>query len=576
MKKKDINILHINLMLFVFIVPLVASAFEKTIAVYISLGLFSIAVGYRVFKSGVIVLTKSSVFLFMVAAYSFLQMLWVSDKGSQFALGAMMLAASLASCVIADYKKQIGSENFKSTAVRLVYLAALFYTVMAILHQIFIESKFLFCSMSFGSGSSATSAFIAVVGIMAAMKLFRKNMKQAGFYVAVPLMGYMLIMSKSVLGYLFAALVAFAWAITHKHKKAEALICLIVSLVLGVINVISALAILFTNPLYFNGAVKGLVSIFGVGSGGYNAVAAITDKGYEGFAITINYMLEAYGAIGLGIVVLTIAAGVLCYRREKRFEHLLMIFFTMGVLMSSSATLVFTLPVIGMYYANCEDGVTVYTNRIASAVAVVPIIFSLLFTLAHVPYGLAQHQCDLGNYQKGGAYYAVGASMEIFNAHGWEMAYEAYSKSGDEALYEEQKEIIDKAVKFNKKNYTYHRDLANVYSAEGDYIKALEIWSDIIVRHDKEYLYPMYAQKIVDVMANCPLGLEKTEELFERLGTYTKKATQKDIVFEMNNLLTKSQQYYVNARESGQTTAEDWYSVEDTREEAHESSNTES
>lgn len=574
MKTKDVKVLHTVLMIFLFAAPLCASAFEKTITVYASMGLFAIAVGYRIFKGGRIVLTRSCLLFTAMSVYSFLQLIWVSDKGSQCALSALFLATGAVSLLIADYKKLIGSENLQSTALRLIYSATLFYTVMAILHQIFIESKFLDCSMCFTAGSSATSAFIAVMGIVVTIKLFGKNKRSAAFYVAMPLMGYMLIMSKSVIGYLFAMGVAFAWAMTRKHRKAEAFGALTGCVILGVINAINAVAVLFKNPGYFNGAVKGIVSIFGVGSGGYNAAAAVVDKGYEGAVTTFNLLLEAHGVIGLAFMVLLVMTGVARYRRERGFRNILMLMFTVGVILSSSATLAFTLPLIGMYYASCDEGVEIYAHKAVAFVLAVPIAFSALFTFAHIPYALGKHQCDLGNNSKGGAFYAAGATMELINAHGWEKAYKAYMKS-DEASCLMKTELIEKAIRFNKKNYAYYRDMAEAYTAEGDYLKALEIWEDIIARHDKEYLYPMYGEKILDVMEYCPVGLEKMEELYLRLDTYAKKSEDKNIIFEMNNILARSQQYYVNVREGGKIAGDMYVDTDSVTEVEYESSSAE-
>lgn len=576
MKTREINIMHTILMLFVFLAPVCASAFEKTVAVYASLGLFTVYAGYRIFKDGYLVVTRSALVLTLMAGYSFLQLIWVSDKGSQCALASLFLVAAAGSLMIADYKKRIGSENFKTNALRLIYSASLFYTVMAILHQIFIESRFWDCSMSFGAGSGDTSAFVAVIGIAVTLKLFGKYKKQKAFYVAMPLMVYMLIMSKSLIGYLFAAVVYFGWAMTHRHKKAEAFLALVACVALGIINVINAVAVLVTNSGYFNGAIKGMVSVFGIGCGGYNATAEIVGKGYEGFTTTFNLLGEAYGIVGFVFMALMIAEGVILYRREKRFANLLMLIFTVAIIVSSSATLAFTLPVICMCYASCEESVEFNTGKPVALVLVVPLAFSALFTLAHIPYTFAKHQCDLGNYSKGGAYYAVGAGMEIFNSHGWEKAYGAYMQSTEEPSYSAEKALIEKAIKFNRKNYAYYRDLAEVYSKEGDYLNALEVWDTIILRHDKEYLYPVYGAKIVDVMAHCPLGLEKTTELFNKLDTYAKKATDKEIIFEMNNLLARSQQYYVNAREGGQVAGDMYVDTEEFPEVEYESGSAES
>lgn len=574
MEKRRINMMHMIPVLFLFLAPVFASSFEKTITVYASLGLFSVYLALRIIKSGVIFVTRSAFFLSIAAVYSFLQLLWVSDKGAHVALSVLFLVATMGSLIVAEYKRRMGSEGFKNMMLRLVYAASVFYAVMAILHQVFIESRFFDCSMCFGKGSGATSAFIAVIGLSTAFTLFGKNKKHSAFYIAVPLMLYVIIMAKSVTGYLFLATVAFAWAITHRHKKAEALSALMVTLAVGAVNVINAVAVLFTNPGYFNGAIKGLVSVFGIGCMGYNATAEIVGKGSALSDITFNLFGEAYGVFGFVIMAVMVSSGIRLYKKERSFESLMMLFFTTGVIFTSSATLAFTLPLIGMYYAAGDESVDFSVNKAIALLMAVPVIGGALFTFAHVPYGIGKHQCDLGNFQTGGKYYSLGATMEIFNSKGWEKAYKAYAK-GTSRNYQDERELIEKAYRFNKKNYSYYRDMADVYTAEGDYLKALEVWENIIIRHDKEQLYPGYGNKILDVMANCPLGLEKTEELFNRIDTYAKKASDKNIIFEMNNILSKSQQYYVNAREGGSTVGDMYSDTENMPEVEYESSSAE-
>lgn len=575
-KKNRINILYAVLALFVLLAPIFGSALEKNTVIYASLCVFALSAGYRIYKDGYVVLTKTFMFLLSVSAFSFLQLIWVSDKGAHTALGALFLMSAAGSLLISDYKRQAGAENLSNIALRLIYSATLLYAVMAILHQIFIESSFWGCNMNFGSGSAATSAFVAAVGIICTIKLFGKNKKQSAFYIALPILFYVFIMAKSLMGYLFAFLVIFAWAMNGKHKKVEALISLTGCVLFGVVNAVAAVATLVTNPESFNGAIKGLVSVFGIGSGGYNAASSVVDKGYVQFTSTLSFMLEAYGVVGLVIIIAAIAGGVLCYMKKRSFTDLAVVILTLAVTFSSSATMCFMVPLIGMYYAFREEGAVSGVHKAASVVFAVPFVFSLGFALSHVPYAIGNHLCDLGNYAEGARFYTAGAQMEIFNSKGWEKAYKAYTKDGDASDSLVQKALIEKAIKFNGSNYKYYRDLADVYTNEGDYIKALEVWDGIILRHDKEYLYPMYAQKILDVMASCSLGLEKTEELYNKLDTYAKKASDKNIIFEVNNILAQSQQYYVNAREGGGTDGDMYVETEDVTEVEYESSSAES
>ncbi|MBR5535631.1 MAG: hypothetical protein IKU60_03175 [Clostridia bacterium] len=580
MRSREINILHITLTIFIFVIPVILSAFEKGVGVYLSLFLFALCMGLGIIRNRYAVLSKTAVCMLAMSAYSFLSLLWVSDKGCQVMAGSMFLTAAFACLLIGDYKYKCGNAALGDIAFRLIYSASLFYSVIAVLHQIFIESSFIGCSMDLGKGSPDTGAFIAVFGIVSALRLFGNKKRQPEFYVAVPIFAYVLLMTKSFMGYLFAFAVAFAWCITRRHKKVEALLCLSGCAVMGIVNAINAVAeLIVTKNAYLNGAIKGLVSVLGIGCGGYNATCAVTEGGYEGFPSVLSFLTEAYGIIGVGFVIVALCGAVMCCMKRPGFINLVMLMLTIGVLLSSSEAAAFTIPLIAMYYTCREDGVIVYIHRSISVIFALVGIFALLFASSHIPYAIADHNYDMGRFDKAGRYYEAGARMEMISSYGWERAYKAYMKeygADENALYSEHRRLIRNAIKFNKKNYGYYRDMAKVYTAEGDYIAAMETWENIILRHDKEVLYPSYAEKIYDVMANCPVGLDMMGELYTKIDTYAKKATDRDIIFEMNNILARSQTYYINVREGVFEEADMYEAVENMTEAEYESGNTES
>lgn len=576
-KEKQMNILHNVLTVFVFLAPVLGSGLEKSTAVYASLCMFAFCVGYRIFKEKYIVITKTFLLSAAIWLFSFIQLFWASDKGSQLQLSALFLVSACASLVMGDCKNKIGKDNLSVMWTRLMYPASFIYAVCAILYQIFIDSRFLGSAMDFGSGSPTAAACLMVLGMVSANRVFKNNKKQPLFYVSVALMVYVFLMTKSFLGYMFCAALLFAHAMKQKHKKAEAFALMVVTAVLGVLNGVYAVASLIKNPELFNGSIKGLLSIIGVGAGGYNAAVSVVDKGYTGFPPVCSFFLEAFGIIGVVVIALYVMAAVRNYVRTKSFDDIILMFLVIAMFLSESSALVFMLPLVTMFLTARDEGVEIRLHKWIGLVTAVPVCFSLLFTLAHIPYVFANHHWDMGRYSESASCYSVGATMELVNSHGWEKAYLAEQKAFEETgVGTRRSEFLSKAAKYNKKDYMYQRNLADVYTSEGDYLKAFEIWEGIILRHDKEYLYPMYAEKICDVMANCPVGLEKTEMLYNSLNELAKKSTDKDIILSVNNILARSQQYYVNAREGG--VMGDMYTetVENVTEVEYESGNTES
>lgn len=575
-KIKNISVVHTVLMLFLFLSPVFGSGLENRAVVYISLCALFLCMAFTVIKSGRIVLTKTFAVFMSIAIYAFLQLLFVSDKGSQFAWASAFLLCATASLVMGEYRRQIGSDALGQIFKRLVFAGAVIYAVAAVLYQVFIQSSFWGSQMDFSGGSATAAACFMLAGIMLLGEMFGTKTKNVWVYIAFAVMAYVFVMTKSFVGYTVAALVVFAFFMTKKHKRTEAFVSLVGVAAASVLSIIVAIADVVSNPMKINAAIKGLVSIFGVGCGGYNAANSVLGKAYESEAATGALMAESFGVIGVVFVAIWIAGAFLQYKKTRSFTDLVLMLVFIALVFSSAASVVFALPVVCMYYTMREEDYVIWELHGAfSALFGLLAVFFLIPSLAFVPYSMARQSLDVGKYEKSAELYAAGASMEMFNSKGWEAAYNSSVKAFEEtsvAPYREK--YIDNAIKFNKKNYEYKVEKAKVHTADGDYLGALEIWESIITRYDREYLYPAYAQRIYDVMANCPIGLERVEELYNKIGEYAKKATDAAVVREVNDILAKSQEHYINVRE-GTVTYGDMYITEDAVEAEHESGNTE-
>ena len=190
---------------------------------------------------------------------------------------------------------------------------------------------------------------------------------------------------------------------------------------------------------------------------------------------------------------------------------------------------------------------------------VLPISFFVMLTAARCFYAFGQDAFDRGKYDQAADWYITAARMELFNSEGWQKAYNAlykdYTENDTDNLLK-QEECLKNASKHNKANYKYKRLVANVYTNEKRYNDALTVWDEIILKHDKEYLYPMYARKICDVMEHEKNTLERMTQLYSKIEAYGKKCTNMDTKIKVNNILTESQKYYVLAREGDYSEAD--------------------
>ncbi len=306
-RKNAIGLMHIMLLVFLFFVPVFGSAFDKKAVIYTSLFLLLITFSCRVYKEGNVFLTKPALLSLAVSVAAFIGITYSSDKSSQFALGALFLMCAVLSMIIKDYKIQIGKDAFDAIVPSLVYAAALFYAIMAILHQIFIRSSFWGSNMDFTQGSHTAAACFMVLGIICGLQLIRRERNKTGFQIGIFVMIYVFLMAKSLLSCAAASMCAFFF-FHPKKQKTEAFVSAVSAAVFSLGAATVQIISLVKNPESFKGAIKGLVSVVGVGSGGYNASVSVIDKGYTSLPSTFNLLIEAMGVFAIAVIVLWIGA----------------------------------------------------------------------------------------------------------------------------------------------------------------------------------------------------------------------------------------------------------------------------
>lgn len=556
-KSRGYNFSRVILTLYVCLVPVLGSVMDEKAVIYTSFCVLAAALGYNVYKTGEVEITKTTIFFAIVSLYSYLQLLWVSDKGSQMAFATLFLCCTIGSMLASQYKPF--AEDMRYYGLRMVYIAAIVYSVCAFLSQVFVESQFWGCNMDMGNLSPTAAAFITLAGMVSGIKLFSFRAKSIGFLCAMTLMAYVFLMTKSLPAFLCAAILLFVYTMRLRHKRVEAFFALVVIGVLAIANVISVIYNLATGKVVFDAFFKGLGSVGGMGSGGYNTIMAVVDGGYKTVQITLDLLGEAYGFLGIALAIFAALVVVHKTMKAPSFRNLLSMMAVIMLLLTSSEALVFALPVLAIYYGYHDQGRVYSVHELWGAAAVLPIGFFAMLAAARGFYLFGQDALDKGEYENAAGYYTTAAKMELFNSEGWEKAYSAlrkdYTENGTDNL-ERQKSCLSKASAYNKENYKYHVQTANIYTNQKKYRDALKIYDSVIAKNDKQYLYPQYTQKIYDVMKNLDLNLSEAEALYKKIEFYAKKCTDMETKIKVNNILTQSQKYYINAREGGETAAD--------------------
>ena len=552
MAKRKYDLEVIMLTLFVAIVPIMGAISDKTAVIYASLLFSLVSLALSVKKTGKIFVTKTAGVMLITGLMSLVWVFFVTDKASQTKFGAIFFAAAAIAMTANWAKNRYGEEAFSVYLFKVMYVSALVYAFVALFYQIFVEANPLFGGVDLGGGSSSATAMIMMLGTVSCIRLFYGKAKTIAFYPSIALMGLVFVMTGSLVSYLAAAILALVTAVNTKRKKIEVFIMAGAVALLSLVTVIGALVDVFTGKFEPEGAFRGVVSIVGIGCGGYDAIGAVTGGGYASYPVFYNLLIEALGIFGVAIIVCVVLGACRVCTKAPTLLKTALFLSVIVIMCTSSAGVCYMAPLLALVISPlCEEEKEVIVNKAWSYAFIIPVAFCALMVFARIPYRMGLDAYDLGKYGFSADCYRVSAFCQMFDAETHERAYEAkfanYGETGeglDECIAH-----LESAMKFNKKNYLYRVLLADVYTKKGDVAKSLEIWDGIIARYDKEELYVEYAGKIRDAIRDGDFDIVRVQGLYNKLLGLASQIENEQIKFEVNNILSESQRYYIEKRE---------------------------
>lgn len=562
-KSREYNFLRVILTLFVCLLPILGSATDERAVIYTSFCVLAVAMGYVIYRFGEIAFSKTTVFLLIVAAYSYLQLFFVSDKASQTAFASLWLAGALASVLICNLKCLAGYE-IDDCMTHVFYTAAMCYAAAAIFSQIFVESEFFGCNMDMGNNSKSAAAFLMLVGMAALLKMFSGKKKTPVFFAAFIIMGYVFAMTKSQCAFLCAAVMVFIYTMRMKQSRVRAFFALVAAVIFAFANAVAMIYAFATGNVAFDASVKAISKMIGLGKGGYEAYAAVFDGGYKSVRIIVDVFCEAYGILGVVLITVLVVKFLMKYNSTRSVRDMFFLIALCMLIFTSAEAMVFLIPLAAIYTAADEECEFLKIPKGAAFFLGVPICFFVLLTAGRTVGFFGKDALESEEYSVAADYCTVAANMQMFDSKAWENAYAALKKDYEENSADNlnlQEKCLENAEKYNKANYKYKRLKADVYTEGEKYSEALAVWEKIIAKNDREVLYPEYAQKICDVMQYETLSFEEMRALYKKMVECADKCTNLELRTEVWDVLTRAQKYYVKACE-GEDQSADMYGFE--------------
>lgn len=544
-KSKSYELCPSAAVLFVIFVPVLSSLFDSNAILRLFCAILAFAIAHDSFKRGVMPVSKVSLFILAVTLYSFVSLVWVGDKGAQFSLSIVFLAAGLLGTAVKITIKNNPDKRILTQVKKAIYYSAVLYSFINILYQFFIAENILKYRMAFSSGSSFATAALMVVGIMCARSVRRGREKNAGFITALVMMIYVFLMTGSLFGYMLCAAISFAYTFRTKKHRVEAFVSCVALIVLSILKIVYTLMHLSLLQGHFSAALYGLSKVFGCGKGGYNAFFAILERSHETPLSTLFLMAEAWGVFGVAVAAVAVIYSIRLFASNPKISRFAAAAVLCGILFSSSEHVAFAVPILAAYFMAQAKSVNIRASFITTSMYALLGGIALYLAIARIPLAMGDLSYDVGDFETAAARYELGAEMELFSSEGWEKAYNAATENS------KMKEYLENASKFNGENLEYSKKIAEIYSSEGNSLKALEIWDEIISECDSETLYPSYAEKILDAMALKMNDVDAESELYGKIELYAEKCENDETKRMVNDILARAQKYYVESREGG-------------------------
>lgn len=549
-KNTSVALLKIVVAVFCVAAPILVGFLGVGATTYLLLVIFTAMLSMRIMVSGRICISSPQIMLGGLITFTLIMTPFTRSgiNGVHFVSQLCLLWSFMA--VIGDYFGENSADGLKGRLMYLVLISGLVCSFANIAYWLCVlvpvGSK---ASLSFITGQNSLLAIYMVCAIFCAVNLMYKNTKrkkQALSLAIIPLL-FVLVMSKSVIGYVILAVLLASFFVKLRARKFYVPIMFVMLLSITFIAVIC-----YKSTAQVDAILSGLNSIIGVGGGGFLSGQEIYQTSYYPY----NDMLALFailtsscGIAGLLFAVLLIARCVYLFAKNKtQLSFFTLLFVVIFMIVPVTNGLLVMLLSCGLLtyneYVNSALSKSLNKNkhqRISVFFAAITVMAVYLFVHSVISNS-ADVKLKNGDYESAAKLYENAAVINPADDVSCIKASVCIRKSNGD--YKNALRFAEKAEKRNKKSLESIKEKAYVYAYAGDLSESVMQWKYVCAKAPYNDTYKVkLSQSLYKIIKNAEKGSSETKEAYKEIVQIAEKTSNLDCKKQINDIVDKAQKY---------------------------------
>lgn len=551
-KNKSLAILQATGAIFMLLAPLIADLFCRRAGVYVAFLTVLIVFLLRMKRTERFYFSLTTIGIAVFSVYLIISSIWATNKEGHLLYIIEMMGIALFFSLAIDYLREGNRENLARRMMYLIFSGGTLCALRNIIYWLFyiipIAGK---ASFSQGLKSSDFLSVCMILCIFCALTLFKKNtsLKKRVIILSLLLMGFVFIMAKSLIGWLFL-LLTIIMLVSKKYYE-KLFMPIGVASIFVFAGVIAIVASLFEWGRAFSELFSFALSHpFGCGGGIMTSQALFAAIPYKDNAAGLLATIFAQsGFIGLIFCLVLVIRSIMLFIRLKTWESFFLSLLTVMMMalpsfsyvsiLFWSALFAYNEEMAGLSFGKLPKSKTI--GKIVYTLLIICVISSLLCAEAFIRL-CADKKMENEDYLSAYSLYRASAAMNITDSESCRLAAKALRKSSDINLQRDEAiALIDKAIKRDFNNMENIVEKAKIYNACGEYDLGAQQYRYAAGKALSKDRYNLELVKtLYKIVKKHPKGSSETKRAYEEILLLAKETENLDYRKSINDIADKA------------------------------------
>ncbi len=553
-KQKSLAVLQLSMALLMILIPSLTGIIDSTASAYALIAVAGFLLIKRCKDTGEVYFGVFQASYMLLLIYAIISSLWVTNRNAHFEYITVVLLSLMFFILVTDYFSENTEENIGR---RIQYMLSASGVICAIINVVYwlnyLVPEGKSDGLAAGTGSSDFLAVFMVLSIALVLKLIKGNSRKRRnlFVLAAAVMLFVLIMTKSMFGWIFAGALIITYAFTSKWKNMFFPIALVTTGIFFIITLVSGIG---SGSAFKDVFAFGIKSVLGNGGGFWSAKESfLASPAKNGMPGLIASLCGASGIIGVLVCVVILIRVIWQFLKAKTWTGFICMLITIMLMLlplpeNYGVIILWT----GLMAYNEKEAFSAHKKSMNKEV-VKKFIYTTAVLCVLAVFMLCQQFIKIsaqGNYKKGkytDAYrlYNTVSNINIADAESPQLAAQALLKSGRvKENYDEAIRLIEKARKKDKNNLINMKIKAEIYYECGMYEHSVKEYTLLASKAKINDEYNLrIAESLFKIVEKKPKGSSDAKTAYDKMIEIANSTHNLDYKEKINDIAVDTFEY---------------------------------